>query len=114
MLALGDSIIALVHTFWSFSRAVELGRRVDDAREFFKLRRILEYRKFTRPFPYVNGHSYEKTEGLCPQEVTSSHPYGVVPCQVTAKASAPQASWGVPWFVALQGISSGESGLQSL
>jgi hypothetical protein len=32
---------------------------------------------------------------LCSQEVTSSHLYGIVPCQITAKASAPQ----VPRFV---------------
>jgi hypothetical protein len=30
---------------------------------------------------------------LCSQEVTSSHLYGVVPCQITAKASAPQGPW---------------------
>jgi hypothetical protein len=32
---------------------------------------------------------------LCSQEVVSPHFCGAVPCQVTAKASAPQ----VPWFV---------------
>ena len=32
---------------------------------------------------------------LCSQEVVSPHVCGAVPCQVTAKASAPQ----VPWFV---------------
>src|SRR4051812_24761204 len=32
---------------------------------------------------------------LCSQEVVSPHLCGVVPCQITAKASAPQ----VPWFV---------------
>ena len=32
---------------------------------------------------------------LCSQEVVSLHLCGGVPCQVTAKASAPQ----VPWFV---------------
>ena len=32
---------------------------------------------------------------LCSQEVVSSHLCGVVPCQIAAKASAPQ----VPWFV---------------
>src|SRR6266702_843906 len=37
----------------------------------------------------------------------------VVPCQVTAKVSAPQAPWGVPWFVAPQEISSWERGLKS-
>src|SRR5260370_5778960 len=29
----------------------------------------------------------------CSQEVTNSHLYGVVPCQITAKASAPQGPW---------------------
>jgi hypothetical protein len=37
----------------------------------------------------------------------------VVPCQVTAKASAPQAPWGVPWFVALQGIFRGKGVVES-
>ena len=32
---------------------------------------------------------------LCSQEVTSLHLYGVVPCQVPAKAAAPQVPWGV-------------------
>jgi hypothetical protein len=32
---------------------------------------------------------------LCSQEVVSPHVCGAVPCQVTAKASAPQG----PWFV---------------
>ena len=36
----------------------------------------------------------------------------VVPWQVTAKASAPQAPWGMPWFVALQGISGREEWVQ--
>src|SRR2546421_12053747 len=30
---------------------------------------------------------------------------GIVPYQVTAKVSAPQTPWCVPWFVAPQGIS---------
>jgi hypothetical protein len=37
----------------------------------------------------------------------------VGPCQVPAKASAPQAPWGAPWFVAPQGISGGESRFKS-
>ena len=38
---------------------------------------------------------------------------GVVPCQVPAKASAPQTPWCMPWFVAPQGISGGDSGFKS-
>jgi hypothetical protein len=34
----------------------------------------------------------------------------VVPCQVTAKASAPQAPGYVPWFVPPQGLSGRNSG----
>jgi hypothetical protein len=38
----------------------------------------------------------------------------IVPCQVTAKVSAPQATWSVPWFVAPQGILGGESEFKSV
>jgi hypothetical protein len=38
---------------------------------------------------------------------------GIVPFQVTAKTSAPQIPWCVPWFVTLQGISGGDSRLKS-
>ena len=37
-----------------------------------------------------------------------------VPCQVTAKAFAPQALWGVPGFVAPQGISGGIAGSKAI
>jgi hypothetical protein len=33
---------------------------------------------------------------------------GIVPCQVTAKASAHQTPWYVPWFVAPQGRLGGD------
>ena len=46
---------------------------------------------------------------LCSQAVASSYRCGVVPCQITAKVSAPQTPWRVPWFVAPQGISGGDS-----
>jgi len=32
----------------------------------------------------------------------------VVPCRAMVKASVPQAPWGMPWFVAPQGISEGD------
>src|SRR5438067_12131015 len=38
---------------------------------------------------------------------------GIVPYQGTATASAPQTPWGVPWFVAPQGISGGDSRITS-
>jgi hypothetical protein len=38
----------------------------------------------------------------------------VVPCHVPAKASVPQAPWGMPWFVAPQGISGGGSGFKTI
>jgi hypothetical protein len=37
----------------------------------------------------------------------------VVPCHVNAKASIPQTPWGMPGFLALQGISSGEREVKS-
>jgi hypothetical protein len=39
---------------------------------------------------------------------------GIVPYQGTAKASAPQTPWGVPWFVAPQGILGGIAGSQAI
>jgi hypothetical protein len=38
---------------------------------------------------------------------------GIVPSQVTAKASVPQVSWGMPWFVAPQGIAGGDGMVES-
>jgi hypothetical protein len=40
---------------------------------------------------------------LCSQELASPPHKGIVPYQVTAKVSAPQTPWCVPWFVAPQG-----------
>ena len=39
---------------------------------------------------------------------------GVVLCQATTKASTPQATWGVPWCVAPQGISVGMVGSKAI
>jgi len=39
---------------------------------------------------------------------------GIVPCQVTAKASAHQTPWYVPWFVAPQGRLGGDGRVKSL
>jgi len=41
---------------------------------------------------------------LCFQEVVSLHRCGVVPCQVTAKASAPQVPWLVLCWWRQQGV----------
>jgi hypothetical protein len=51
---------------------------------------------------------------LCSQEVVSPHLCGVIPCQVTAQVSAPQASRAAPWFLALQGISGGRVGSKAI
>src|SRR5512144_2734403 len=41
---------------------------------------------------------------LCSQEVVSLHLCGVIPCQITAKASAPQGPWYVLCVWLQQGV----------
>jgi hypothetical protein len=41
-------------------------------------------------------------------------PLRVVLCHVTAKASVPQAPWGISWFVAPQGIQVGRAGSKAI
>src|SRR5512144_1869380 len=41
---------------------------------------------------------------LCSQEVVSLHLCGVIPCQITAKASAPQGPWCVLGVWLQQGV----------
>jgi len=50
---------------------------------------------------------------LCYQEFASPPHKGIVPDQVTAKVSAPQTPWCVPWFVAPQGMSGGDGMVKS-
>jgi hypothetical protein len=48
------------------------------------------------------------------QELARQHLWGIVLYQVTAKVSAPQISWCVPWFVAPQGLSGEIEGSEAL
>ena len=48
------------------------------------------------------------------QELARQHLWGIVPYQVTAKVSASQTPWCVPWFVAPQGLSGGIAGSKTL